>query len=333
MSDRPPGADRRSVLRALAVGAAAGLAPTVAQAAAARRLQGVFPIAFTPVRPDDRIDLAGLAAQVDFCRRGRVHGIAWPQVASGWSVLSEQERLSGAEALIDAGQGGATAVVIGVQSPDRAAVARYARHAERRGADAIICIPPEGVTDPAALLAYYQWVGGLTSLPLFAQAVGPMSVDLLVRMYETIPSFRQVKDEAGEPLEDIAALRRRTGGGLHVFSGKGVTTWITDLERGFDGCCPFVSLADVYAAAYDHWRAGRRQAAFACFAAIAGADTMMAQSSIAILVARGVFKPGTRTRAAPLAPGSTPADHYMPARTPAEVARVLKTYLAPYLRA
>lgn len=328
-------ADRRAVLKSLASGAAICLAPGVAAAAARppRRLEGVFPIAFTPVTADDRVDLKGLAAQVAFCQRGGVHGLAWPQIASGWTTLSEQERLSGAEALIDAGKGGRTAIVIGVQSPERSQVERYATQAEKLGADAIICIPPTGMTDKAALLQYYQWVGKLTSLPLFAQAGDPMDVDLMVRMFETIPTFRHVKDEAGEPLVDVTALRRRTKDQLHVFSGRGVKTMITEMERGFDGCCPFVSLADVYAAAYDLWHAGRKRDAFARFAAIAAADRMFSQSSINVLIARGVFKPGTRTRVAPPAPGSTPANQYMPAHDPSEIRRILKDYLAPYLRA
>jgi 4-hydroxy-tetrahydrodipicolinate synthase len=335
MGDLRSEADRRAILKALAAGAAVGLTPRPGMAAASRsrRLQGVFPIAFTPVTEDDRIDLAGLAAQVTFCQRGGVQGIAWPQIASGWTVLSETERLAGAQALIEAAKGGRTAVVIGVQSPDRAQTERYARQAERLGADAIICIPPAGMTDKAALLEYYQWVGKLTSLPLFAQAGDPMDVDLMVRMFETIPTFRHVKDEAGEPLVHITELRRRTHDQLHVFSGRGVKTMITEMELGFDGCCPFVSLADVYAAAYDLWHAGRKRDAFAHFAAIAAADRMFSESSIDVLIARGVFKPGTRTRMAPPAPGSTPANQYMPAHDPAQIRRILTQYLAPYLRA
>ena len=79
-------------------------------------LQGLFPIAETPFTEDDKIDLDCLANQVRFCNRGRVRGIAWPQIASGWSNLSQEERLSGAEAMLSAGKGGKTAIVIGVQT-------------------------------------------------------------------------------------------------------------------------------------------------------------------------------------------------------------------------
>jgi dihydrodipicolinate synthase/N-acetylneuraminate lyase len=330
-------ADRRTLLKSLALTAAAvgvaGKAVAAPPPRTRKQLQGLFPIAFTPVAANDRVDMDGLANQVTFCRRGGVHGIAWPQIASGWTTLSERERLDGAEAMLAAAKGGRTSVVIGVQSPEFAAVERYAKHAERNGADAVICIPPQGVSDPNALLDYYQKVGGMTALPLFVQAVGDMSVDLLVRMFETIPTFRYVKDEAGEPLERIAELRRRTSDRLNVFSGRGVGTMISEMELGFKGHCPFVSLSDVYASAFDLWHAGREQEAFVRFGAIQAASTMLSQSSIDVLIARGVFKPGTRTRTAPPAPGSTPANRFVYARGPEAVSRVLKTYLTPYLRA
>ena len=45
---------------------------------AARRLAGVFPIGFTPVNAQNQVDYDGLAAQVQFCRRGGVHGLVRP---------------------------------------------------------------------------------------------------------------------------------------------------------------------------------------------------------------------------------------------------------------
>ena len=134
---------------------------------AARRLAGVFPIGFTPVNAQNQIDYEGLAAQVKFCRRGGVHGLAWPQIASGWTTLTEEERMHGAETLVSAARGGATAIVIGVQSrtADFNETERYARQAEKLGADAIICIAPPGVTAASQLLSYYQRLGKVTACP------------------------------------------------------------------------------------------------------------------------------------------------------------------------
>jgi dihydrodipicolinate synthase/N-acetylneuraminate lyase len=326
--------DRRQFLGALGVTAVAASMPRMLQAAEPkRRLAGVFPIAFTPVDAQDRVDYDGLASQVKFCRKGGVHGLAWPQIASGWTVLSEEERMRGAEALVSAAKGGSTAIVLGVQSKtaDFAETQRYARQAEKLGADAIICIAPPGVTAGADIVSYYKRLGALTSLPLFAQTGGDFSVDLVVEMFNTIPTFRHVKDEAGDPLERVGEILQRTDGKLSCFSGKGVNTMITEMERGFSGHCPFVSFSDLYASAYDAYHSGKFQQAFDQFARIEAASTMFAQNDVNILIARGVFKPGTMTRVAPPAPGAD-TRHRKPV-SPDEIRKELDKYLKPYLRA
>lgn len=328
--------DRRHFLGALATTAVVSTLPAGALLAAEpkRRLAGVFPIGFTPVNAADQVDYDGLAAQVQFCRKGGVHGIAWPQIASGWTVLSEQERISGAEALLGAAKGGSTAVVIGVQSrtADAKETERYVRHAEKLGADAVICIAPPGVTDPAAIVNYYRQIGQLTQLPLFAQTGGDFSVDLIVEMFNAIPTFRYVKDEAGDPLERVGEIRRRTDDKLKCFSGKGVNTMMTEMERGFVGHCPFVSFSDLYASAYDAFHAGRMQEAFDQFGRIEAASTMFAQSDVNILVARGVLKSGTKTRVAPAAAGAD-AKRRSAGSSPEAIRAELDRYLKPYLRA
>src|ERR1700723_837496 len=303
------GLDRRQFLGALSLGAAALAVPQVVRAqTAARRLAGVFPIGFTPVNVQNEVDFEGLAAQVQFCRRGGVHGLAWPQIASGWTTLTEEKRIRGAETILSAAHGGTTAIVIGVQSrtADFKETERYARQAEKLGADGIICIAPPGVTAPSELLLFYQRLGKVTGLPLFAQTGGDFSVDLVVEMFNTIPTFRYVKDEAGDPLERVTEIRRRTSNQLQCFSGKGVTTMITEMERGFVGHCPFVSLADLYASAYDSYHAGRVRDAFDEFGRIEAASSMFAQRDVNVLIARGVFRPGTTARTNPPPPGAAP---------------------------
>jgi len=334
---------RRDFLKIVGAGAA-GVALRAAPAppqTGARALRGVFPIGQTPFDAAGRLDLDGLAAEVRFCQRGGVHGFVWPQIASGWSVLTEKERLDGAEVILAAAKGGKTAIVIGVQSPDMSAVARYARHAEKLGADALISLPPPGVTDPQALLEFYQQVGRLTSLPLFMQSQGSMSTDLVVEAFETIPTLRYVKDEAGDPLARVTELRRRTGDRLHVFSGNGVRTMITEMELGFAGHCPFTGLADLYAAAYDLFHSGRLREAWDMFGRILVFNSMASESGITLLTARGVFKEGTTAREAPPAPdaaarGSTgrgAAPRAGRKTTVREIQEVLEKYLKPYLRA
>jgi 4-hydroxy-tetrahydrodipicolinate synthase len=239
-----------------------GAALVPGQPDAGRPLRGIFPIAQTPFTAAGGLDLDAIAAEVRFVRRCGAHGFVWPQLASEYSTLTESERLAGAEAILAAAGPLRPAVVIGVQAHDPQAAVRYARHAAKFGADAVIALPPPGSPAPEALLAYYQPIGAATELPLFIQAVGDMPVEIILRLAAAIPTLRCVKDEAGaSPLPRIAAL----GGRLHVFTGGHGVTLIDEMIRGSAGSMPAASFADLYAAAWDQWQAGRGGEALAAF--------------------------------------------------------------------
>ncbi len=284
--------DRRAFLRMLGIGSLGWMGA----AAESKALRGVFPIGQTPVTPSGQIDFECLQNEVRFCNRYRVHGFAWPQIASGWSTLSEKERLDGAEAILAAGKGGRTAIVIGVQ--DRSGsiekAADYARHAARNGADAIISLPPEKAGDQA-IIDYYKALGEATHLPLMVQSQGAMSVSLVVELFRQIPTMKAVKDEAGNPLARVTEIRERTGGKLAVFSGNGVRTMIDEMRLGFSGHCPFTVLSDFYAAAFDLWHAGREREAFDMFGRIQAFLSIPGAQNY-LMVVRGIFRETTQTR-------------------------------------
>jgi dihydrodipicolinate synthase/N-acetylneuraminate lyase len=287
---------RRAFLQTLGAGAL-GLALThTARSAEAKPLRGVFPIGQTPVTPSDQLDLECLQNEVRFCNRYKVHGFAWPQIASGWDTLSEKERLDGAEAILSAGRGGRTALVIGVQDKEGSidkSVA-YAKHAARNGADAIISLPP-AKADDSAMIEYYRTIGKATELPLIVQSRGDMSVDVIVEMFRQIPTMKCVKDEAGDPLARVTQIRERTNDRLAVFSGNGGRTMIDEMRLGFSGHCPTTVLSDFYAAAFDLWHAGRKREAFDMFGRLQAFNTITGAQQY-LMVVRGVFKENTRTR-------------------------------------
>jgi len=238
---------RREFLQSLSAGALSLALP--AQRTGSKPLRGIFPIAQTPFTESDKLDLDALIEQVRFIDRGRVDGLVWPQMASEWSTLTEAERLEGAEAVASVGKKLRPAIVLGVQGPDLAAAVRYAKHAEKVGADAIISLPPARPGDPKAVLEHFKEVGKATELPLFLQAVGDIRVEAILEMYQTIPTLRYVKDEAGQPLVRIAPLREKTSGQLKVFTGAHGRTLIDEMRRGFSGSMPAASFADLYASA------------------------------------------------------------------------------------
>lgn len=299
---------RREFLRTLGGGALGLALAGKGYSAGMKPMRGVFPIGQTPVTESDKLDLECLQNEVKFCNRYKVHGFAWPQIASGWTTLSEKERMDGAEAILAAGKGGETALVIGVQDNDNnldKSIA-YAKHAARNGADAIVSLPPAKADDPATM-EYYKSIGRATDLPLFVQSQGDMSVDLIVEMFRQIPTMKCVKDEAGNPLARITQIRERTNDRLAVFSGNGVRTMIDEMRLGFSGHCPTTVLADFYAAAFDLWHAGKQREAFDMFGRI-GAFNSIAGAGGYLMVMRGMFKESTRTRG-----GGGEAERWRPA--------------------
>jgi dihydrodipicolinate synthase/N-acetylneuraminate lyase len=153
-----------------------------------------------------------------------------------------------------------------------------------------------------------------------------------MEMFNSIPTFRYVKDEAGDPLKRVTEIRTRSNDQLKCFSGRGVATMITEMERGFVGHCPYVSLADLYASAYDSYHAGRVRDAFDEFGRIEAASSMFAQSDVNVLIARGVFRPGTTARTNPPPPGAAPPRRSSAESSPDAIKQELDLYLKRYLR-
>ncbi len=300
-------------------------------ATGSKPLRGVFPIGQTPFTADDRLDLACLATEVKFCNRGGVHGFVWPQIASGWTTLSEPERLAGAEAILSAGKGGRTALVIGVQTngSDLTAARRLAKHAAQHGADAIISLPPEHPKDEAEFIEYYKTIAAATDLPLIAQTAGDVSVDLVIRMFHGVPTLRAVKDEAGRPLARVREIIERSDGKLAVFSGQGVRTMIEEMRLGFSGHCPITGLADVYASAFDLWHSGKRREAFDMFGRVLAFSSIPGAEDY-VLTARGIFKETTRARGGM---GLMRADRPLTEESKSFIREALNSFLNPYLRA
>src|SRR6185437_14939081 len=232
-------------LAALAMGghAAFAAAGQIVKSPNGKALAGVFPIGWTPCKPDNSFDADAMVRQQQFLNRGKVAGMAWPQNASGWQSLSAAEWNAGAEAL--ASVKGETALVLGVQTAgfNVANSQAYAKKAKSLNADGIISLVPPNASD-ADRIAYFKALADASNLPIMVQAVGDVTVDQLVSLAAAIPSIVAVKDEAGDPLERAPELLKKTGGKLEDFSGGGGYTFFAELELGFLGTCPYTGLAD-----------------------------------------------------------------------------------------
>ena len=247
-----------------------GFAAPGALAADDGEFRGIYPIVATPYKDDGSVDLATLAAEVKFLDKAGVHGIVWPQLASEYALLTYEERIAGAETIVEASKGLRPKVAIGVQASDTSAAVRYAEHARSIGPDAIIALPPRspGQTkfDLDAVGKYYAAVAEAGGLPMFMQAIGNMSVEFVARTVREIPNLRFVKDEAGHTLTRITEFGGLPGEDRPVaFTGGHGRTLIEEMSRGSSGTMPAASWVDLYVRVWELWHGGHRTEAIDMF--------------------------------------------------------------------
>ena len=299
-----PTSRRDFIGTAAAAGAALFLRPA-SGAASEPKLQGIFPIMQTPFADSGALDLEALGREAQFLHRIGTQGMTWPQMASEWPQLTFDERLAGAEAILRANKAADAqtrpAVVIGVQANDIDTAVKYARHAEKIRPDAIIAIPLNQGKDESLQMEYYSAIGEACSRPLIVQTVGPMSVDLVLRMANKIPTLRYAKDEAGATLPRLTEYAKRGQIMRGVFSGKHGPTFLDELARGACGNMPAAGFADLYVVSWKAWMAGRHDEAMDYFSKtlllIMDAQAYGVEGQKYILQLRGVF-PNSKCRRA-----------------------------------
>jgi dihydrodipicolinate synthase/N-acetylneuraminate lyase len=261
----------------------------------------------TPFTAKDVLDTDSLAAEVRFINRGRVAGMIWPVFASGWSTLSDAERIQGAETILAAGKGGKAAIAIAVQDTawDVGTSVRYAKHAAVHGADAIVAIPPNNGWDVSdqAIVDYYKTIGAATELPLIVQTRGTMSVELMLELFKQVPTLKATKDEVGNTLERAPQLIAGTGNKLAVWAAGGGTGdhLLENLPLGIVGLCPTPQYCDVLQQVMELWWAGRKRAAFDMYGRVQAFATLPGAQEY-LMTARGVFREDTRLRQQPMEP-------------------------------
>ncbi len=146
-------------------------------------------------------------------------------------------------------------------------------------------------------------------------------------MYRAIPTLRYVKDEAGQPLMRIAPLREGSNDQLKVFTGSHGKTLIDEMIRGTSGNMPASSFADIYAATWDLWHAGKKKEALDIYgnaAILINEISTYDEGMKYILYLRGVFRTYHLRDRVP----TTPLDE-----TGKQVFKELLDLMKPYLRA
>jgi 4-hydroxy-tetrahydrodipicolinate synthase len=290
---------RQGIGTASALGGWFGKWPVaIAWAAPQGKFRGVFAILLTPFDPKDEINWEDLEREVNFCIRAGAQGLVWPQLWGEFYLLSEEERLHGAEVILRAAAG-RTPVVIGVQAPSDHLALKFAQHAERQGASAVISLPPFlGSIGPENAASYYRALAQGIKLPIFVQNSGApwgpaLPTDFVIQMARQNPQFAYIKEEVA-PVAHRIAEYAQSGVMKGIFSGNAGRNLLDELAHGADGTMPACEFIDVDVQVCAFAMQGKLQEARAIFAKLLPMIILEEIYGLSfakeVLVRRGVFK-------------------------------------------
>jgi 4-hydroxy-tetrahydrodipicolinate synthase len=224
--------------------------------------RGIFTIPCTPFTDTGALDLESLQREVEFCIAAGAHGLVAPVNASEFWTLSDQERCTVAETIIQVANG-RLPVVIGVAGGSAPVAVEFAKHAQDSGADAVIAMPPYvRVAPPNAIYDYFQALSRAVTIPIFIQnhdapAGTRMSPEFVARLVRELEHVDYVKEEtfpAGHAIQaEIALAGPKLKGVMGGIAGRYL---MDEYRRGACGTMPACEATDVHVQVWNALDAG-----------------------------------------------------------------------------
>ncbi len=297
-----PSLTRRQAL--IALSSLPFLKPRHVFAATENRMRGALMILSTPYTEAGEVDYEDLAKEVQFCSRGGVQGLVWPQNSSEQRYLSREERIRGFEVLAEANRGTGMLLVLGVQAEDTAGMLEYAAIAEDLEPDGMIAIPPTTAQSLSDIRDYYAALCEITERPIFVQTSGgpdiELTIDFLVDLAREFPQCGYIKEEYGRVHERMLALQGYQPDPIRsIFGATLGRGWLYEMRIGTDGVMTGGAMyADVYARMWQLYEEGDETGLRDCYARlllIQNLDNLIPGVRLYVMQKRGIFKT-TRSR-------------------------------------
>lgn len=226
-----------------------------------KTFRGVFTIPSTPFDEQLEVDWEGLRRIVEFCVGCGAHGIVWPVNASGFATLTDEERLKGAQVVVEQ-VAGRVPVVIGTQGVCTSHAIMFSRHASTIGADAVIAMAPyiQEMEDEEAIVQYYRGISDAVDVPVFIQnhvRGSVLSVQAMARIVHEVEHVEYIKEETFPVTHKLTQVLEAAGPELKgVFGGAGGRYLLLEHPRGVAGQMPGCHVTDVVVRLWDALEAG-----------------------------------------------------------------------------
>jgi 4-hydroxy-tetrahydrodipicolinate synthase len=259
--------------------------------------KGSSAIPMTPFTESDHIDEEILAREIEFIVRCGSTSITTPVMVSEFESLCEAERKLMVKIPCEVAKG-RLAIIANVAAPCTPQAVDYAAYAEECGADAVIAMPPAGVSFEF-IRGYFRRISDAVSIPVMIQnhsAAGTMlSPQQIIQLCTEIENVRWVKQEVQPgPIGITNLMAARTPALEGVMSGYGSQYAPLDFARGAIASIHACEWADLVQQVWDLFFAGKEEAGralhYATLPALQLEGLLGMKYAKEVMIRRGVFK-------------------------------------------
>jgi dihydrodipicolinate synthase/N-acetylneuraminate lyase len=242
--------------------------------AANARYRGVFPVVPTTFTDEGELDLASQRRCVDFMIDAGSNGLAILANFSEQFVLSDAERETLTDAILDHVAGRVPVIVTTTHTSTRVCAQRSLR-AQEAGASMVMVMPPyHGATirmGETAIFEFFETLSDAIDIPIMIQDAPvsgtPLSAALLARMATQIENVAYFKIETAGAASKLRELIRLGGDAIEgPWDGEEAITLLPDLDAGATGSMTGGGYPDGIRPIVDAYLAGRREEAVAEYA-------------------------------------------------------------------
>lgn len=200
------------------------------------KFEGMMPILPTAITEDGDIDQISERRLVSYCLQNSARAIGHLAGASEINKLSESDRNTLIEVLIDE-VNGRVPVFIGVTAPSKRVAVRYALQAQKLGADLLMAaLPYANIPTEKEAYDYYKAISEAVSLPIIIQdvCVGRtiLSAEFMWELYSDFSNICYIKAEDLDFLSKTAKLMEFSKDGSEIIGGFGGRYMIHMLRMG-----------------------------------------------------------------------------------------------------
>jgi len=225
-------------------------------------LQGVFSVLPTPFHDDGSLDLDSMRRVIDLFIDGGVNGLTALGVTGEVARLTERERQTVLEAVIQH-VAGRVPVVVGTTAEGSHTCLEYSLNAKQAGAAAVMISPPRmAKLNSEAVVRHFAAVATTVNIEIVVQDFPPISgftmePALLARIAREIPRARTIKlEDPPTPFKTSRILEASKGIEIRIFGGLGGVFLLEELMAGATGAMTGFAYPEILVEIVNTYRAG-----------------------------------------------------------------------------